>query len=72
MTSRRYALRDDQWERIKDLLPGRDGYVGETAFIQSVVCGSGVVPLSSWHPVARLARTVWGLPSRTHPIQPMD
>jgi transposase len=23
MTSRRYALRDDQWERIKDLLPGR-------------------------------------------------
>jgi hypothetical protein len=28
MTSRRYALRDDQWERIKDLLPGRDGYVG--------------------------------------------
>jgi hypothetical protein len=21
--TRRYALRDDQWERIKDLLPGR-------------------------------------------------
>lgn len=29
--SRRYALRDDQWERIKDLLPGREGYVGVTA-----------------------------------------
>lgn len=28
---RRYALRDDQWERIKDLLPGREGYVGVTA-----------------------------------------
>ncbi len=28
---RRYALRDDQWERIKDLLPGRDGSVGVTA-----------------------------------------
>ena len=28
---RRYALRDDQWERIKDLLPGRDGDVGATA-----------------------------------------
>ena len=29
--TRRYALRDDQWERIKDLLPGRQGHVGVTA-----------------------------------------
>ncbi|MEG4110285.1 IS5/IS1182 family transposase, partial [Microcoleus sp. S13_C5] len=29
--SRRYALRDDQWERIKELLPGREGMVGVTA-----------------------------------------
>ncbi len=28
---RRYALRDDQWERIKDFLPGRVGHVGVTA-----------------------------------------
>src|SRR5689334_24631931 len=28
---RRYALRDDQWDRIKDLLPGRAGWVGVTA-----------------------------------------
>jgi hypothetical protein len=28
---RRYALRDDQWDRIKDLLPGRDGHVGGAA-----------------------------------------
>jgi transposase len=27
----RYALRDDQWDRIKDLLPGRPGSVGVTA-----------------------------------------
>ena len=26
---RRFGLRDDQWERIKDLLPGREGSVGE-------------------------------------------
>ena len=26
---RRYALRDDQWDRIK--LPGREGHVGGTA-----------------------------------------
>lgn len=23
---RRYALRDDQWDRIKDFLPGREGH----------------------------------------------
>jgi transposase len=42
MTCRRYALRDDQWERIKDLLPGRDGYVGGKAldnrlFVEAVL-----------------------------------
>jgi hypothetical protein len=25
---RRYGFRNDQWERIKDLLPGREGHVG--------------------------------------------
>src|SRR5215472_17369597 len=39
---RRYALRDDQWEKIKDLLPGRDGHVGVTAkdnrlFVEAVL-----------------------------------
>ena len=42
MTTRRYALRDDQWERIKELLPGRVGYVGVTAkdnrlFVEAVL-----------------------------------
>ena len=27
----RYALRDDQWERIQELLPGRAGHVGGPA-----------------------------------------
>ncbi len=31
--TRRYALRDDQWERIKDSLPGRKETVGVTACI---------------------------------------
>jgi len=40
--SRRYALRDDQWERIEDLLPGREGSVGVTAkdnrlFVEAVL-----------------------------------
>jgi transposase len=42
MTTRRYALREDQWERLKDLLPGREGHVGVTAkdnrlFIEAVL-----------------------------------
>lgn len=42
MGQRRYALRDDQWERIKDVLPGREGHVGGTArdnrlFVEAVL-----------------------------------
>ena len=38
----RYALRDDQWLKIKDFLPGREGHVGGTApdnrlFVDAVV-----------------------------------
>ena len=29
--TRRYALRDGQWDRLKDLLPGRPGHVRVTA-----------------------------------------
>jgi transposase len=39
---RRYALRDDRWDRIKDILPGREGHVGVTAkdnrlFVEAVI-----------------------------------
>jgi transposase len=39
---RRYALRDDQWERMEGLLPGREGSVGVTAkdnrlFVEAVL-----------------------------------
>jgi hypothetical protein len=27
----RFGLHDDQWNRIKDILPGREGHVGGTA-----------------------------------------
>ena len=38
----RCGLRDDQWERIKDFLPGREGHVGGTAannrlFVEAVL-----------------------------------
>ncbi len=37
---RRYALRDDQWDRIKDFLPGREGHVGGTA-ADNRLCAGG-------------------------------
>jgi transposase len=40
---RRHAPRDDRWERIRDLLPGRAGHVGVAAkddrpFVEAVLC----------------------------------
>lgn len=40
--AQRYALSDSQWDRIKDLLPGRSGSVGVTAkdnrlFVNAVI-----------------------------------
>ena len=42
MTLRRHALRDDQWNAIKDLLPGSEGWVGANAidnrlFVDAVI-----------------------------------
>src|SRR6266853_1395829 len=39
---RRYGMRDDQWERIRELLPGQEGHVGVTAadnrlFVEAVL-----------------------------------
>ena len=38
----RYVLRDDQWERLKDFLPGQPGYVGANSkdnrlFVETVL-----------------------------------
>ena len=40
--TKRYGLREDQWERIQYLLPGREGHVGGTAqdnrlFVEAVL-----------------------------------
>ena len=42
MAVRLYALRDEQWSKIKDLLPGREKSVGVTAkdnrnFVEAVL-----------------------------------
>jgi transposase len=54
MTTHRYALRDDQWERIQDLLPGRVACVGVTAkdnrlFVEAVLYRYRAgIPIALW------------------------
>ena len=55
---RRFGLRDDQWERIKDLLPGREGSVGVTAADNRLFIEAGIVPLLYRYAMARSARAV--------------
>ncbi len=51
---RRFGLRDDEWDRIKELLPGRKGSVGVTAvdnrlFVEAVLYRYRTsTPFSSW------------------------
>ena len=56
---RRFGLRDDQWERIKDLLPGREGWVGVTAADNRLFVEAGALSLSDRDAMARPAGTVW-------------
>jgi transposase len=49
--TRRYALRDDQWQCIEPLLPGRAGHVGVTArdnrlFVEAGCIATGLAPLA--------------------------
>src|SRR3954462_2210155 len=56
---RRYGVRDDQWERIQDLLPGRVGHVGVTAKDNRLFVGGFEIcidGLSFW--LMRIAREI--------------
>ena len=58
---RRYALRDDQWERIKDILPGREGHVGGTAADKRRFFGLGSSSWTCFHASEIMtAHNVWG------------
>ncbi len=66
--TRRYGLRDDQWEPIPHLLPGREGTVGRTACIQPPLCRSGLIQISGGNSLDRLTRKIWGLPHCPYPF----
>jgi hypothetical protein len=66
---RRYALRDDQWDRINDMLPGREGHVGVTAkdnrlFVEAVLYRY----LSRRHSLAGPAGALLGPDQGSHAI----
>ena len=70
LTMRRYALRDDQWDRIKAWCraggPCRRDGEGQPA-----VRGGRAVSLSGRHSVAGLARAVWRSGNDPYAVQPM-
>jgi hypothetical protein len=47
----RFGLRDDQWERIKDLLPGREGHVGGNATDNRLFVDAGSLQISNGSPL---------------------
>ena len=57
--ARRYGLRDEQWERIKDLLPGREGHVGVTATDNEYVMIDSPISAASWLRIAAVAAVVF-------------
>ena len=60
MTSRRYALRDDQWQRIEHLLPGKSGIIAVTTEDKRLFRGSSI-PLSCGHSPGVIYQTLWRL-----------
>jgi len=66
--ARRYALLDDQWERIKDWLPERAGQLGaqdNRLFVNAVL-------LPGRHPLARSVGTFRRLPGGAPASQPLE
>ena len=68
---RRYALRDDQWDRIKEILPGREGHVGGTAADNRLFVEAVLFRFRAGVPLARSARALWRLEDRLSALQPV-
>jgi transposase len=67
--TRRYALRDDQWERIKDLLPGRKETVGVTAKDNRLFVEAVLYRYPCRHSLAGLTRKIRRFSSSSYPLQ---
>ena len=69
--SRRYALRDDQWERIKELLPGREGMVGVTAKDNRLFVEAVLYRYRTGIPWRDLLSWLWRLSSGSYSLEPL-
>jgi hypothetical protein len=67
----RYGLRDDQWERIEDLLPGRPGTVRVTAADNRLFVEAVLYRYRAGHSLARPAGSLRRLEERPSALQPM-
>ena len=65
---KRYALREDQWERIEGLLPGRVGHVGGTAKENRLFVEAMLYRYS----LAGPARAVWGFSGDSYPAYALE
>ena len=70
--TKRYALRDDQWERIQDLLPGRAGHVGGTAQDNRRFVDAVLYRYRAGIPLAGPARAVWGFSGDSYPAYALE
>ena len=68
---RRYALRDDQWDRIKEILPGREGHVGGTAADNRLFVEAILFRFRAGIPWRESTRALWRLEDRLSALQPM-
>jgi hypothetical protein len=65
---RRYGLRDDQRDRIKDLLPGREGSVGVTVTFTTQHTLTGRALPFAWGGLSRAGRQAsWRTSAKAHP-----
>ena len=68
----RYALREDQWERIRDLLPGRVGHVGGTAKDNRVFVEAVLYRYRAGIPWRDLPAPVWGFSRDPYPSHALE
>ena len=68
---RRYGLRDDQWERIGDLLPGQEGHRGVTAADNRLFVEAVIWKFRSGAPWRDLRRAFRGVEKRPPPLRPL-
>jgi len=65
-----YAIRDNQWSFIKDLLPGCQETVCVTAKDNRLFYRCRSLSLSRWDPSARFTRPLWWFPRNPQAPQP--